>query len=235
MSSRASPLRPPLGFTLAEVLVVGFIGLVVLGLMMQLLLPSVWMFRVESARSEAQQACLLVANRLQQSLLNSSVESIYVGADPVSISFQEVAETGQPFDVVSGAPVLAPYFRVIWYDAPTRRVLMKVWPPEPPASAAMTTPFDFAAPSAKPQRILYGADQQAIINGPSNGREQVMARNVERLYLTDYGNDADNDMNLLTPPLEMTIECSVDTSMQGTKTKEVYTTTIKVVPRTVRW
>jgi len=222
------------GFTLAEILVVAFIGVVVIGLCMELLLPSVWMFRVESARSEAQQASLLLVNRLKNELLNSVMDSIYVGRDPVAVVFQQVAPSSQPFDVASGAPVLTDYWRVYHYDVGSRRVIFRKWPPEPPATLSLMHTYPFTA-SDQAVRLLYQQDLQAIVAHTPNRSVQVMARNVDAVYITDYGNDLDNDLNLLTPPLEISLTCSVDTSMRGAITKESFTASTRVIPRSVRY
>lgn len=226
--------RQRAGFSLAEILVVAFIGLVVMGLCMELLLPSVWMFRVESARSEAQQASLLVVNRMKNELLNSVMDSIYVGRDPVAVVFQQIAETSQPFDTASGSAVLADRWRLYHFDRTSGRVLTRYWPPTPPGAVALMHNYAFATGN-QPVRLLYQQDLQTIVAHRPNRTEQVMARNVDALYITDYGNDADNNLDLLSPPLEISLTCSVDTSMRGSITRESFTATTKVIPRSTRY
>ncbi len=213
---------------------VGFIALVVMGLCMELLLPSIWMFRVESARSDAQQSSLLVVNRLKNELLNSLMDSIYVGDAPVAVVFQQVVTSSQPFDTASGSALLADRWRLYYYDTQTRRVLAKYWPPDPVVAVSLLHNYPFAT-SNQPVRLLYQQDLNTIVAHAPNRSEQVMARNVEALYITDYGNDADHNLNLLTPPIEISLTCSVDTSMRGATTKESFTATTKVIPRGTRY
>lgn len=212
----------------------GFIALVVMGLCMELLLPSVWMFRVESARSDAQQASLLLVSRLKNELLNTVMDSVYVGDAPVAVSFQPVVTSSQPFDTASGSALLADRWRIYHYDTKSRRVLARFWPPDPPATVTLLGTYPFAT-SNQPVRLLYQQDLNTIVKHAPNRSEQVMARNVEALYITDYGNDDDNNLNLLTPPIEISLTCSVDTSMRGAITKESFTASTKVIPRGVRY
>ena len=64
-------------FTLAEVIVAVFLLATVLGLVIGLLFPSMFMFRAEAARGDAQQAAMVLTTKLQRALLNTSQQRIW--------------------------------------------------------------------------------------------------------------------------------------------------------------
>lgn len=212
------------GFTIAELLVVGFLSGVVLFLIAQLLIPSLLLFRLESARTEVQQSTLLLVQRLQRQLMNAAVESVTLVSDPPAIAFQEVPEQDS-FDVSTGRPRMSNHYVVYWYDARTRRVLSKQWPPAPPD----IPDYDFSEPF-EPRPLKEGHVKALLLQ--TNGTERVVAREVESLILTDDDGDAD----LLHPPLVVTVTCTADASGGGgPERKETYTMTTRILCRNGRW
>lgn len=214
------------GFTLPEILVVMFLSLTVLTMLAGLLVPSVWMWRVESARGDAQQAVMMVTTRLQRMLLNSQVETVTIAQDKKAISFQEIVESGVPFDATTGMPIMQNRFRVFFLDA-KKRVVMKTWGPSegPPVLSG----YDFTDTAKHPQRLSLPDLEQ--IRATPNGKEQVIARNVSVFNVTD----ADDDLTLLDPPIRCIVECAVDTSQQGAVTNQTCRMQVSVNPRSLRW
>lgn len=203
------------GFTVPEILVAAFLGLVVLGMMAQILVPSMLMFRVQSARSDVQQAPLAVVHCLSRALLNTQVESITVLSAPTAVCWREVDEDA-PFDISSGRPRLRPAFSVLYHEPSTKLVWIKRWPPDPPS-----LPVTFAGDDPP----LLSADRLRSVVGARNGTERVLARNVTAL--TVAGDDP--GASLLVLPLRVSVTCVAPDR------DDKLTLTARVSPRSVRW
>lgn len=217
-------MRRRAGFTLAELLVVAFLSGVVLFLIAQLLVPSLLLFRLESARTEVQQTTLMVVQRLQRQLMNAALESVTVISEPPAVAFQEVPEQDS-FEVSSGRPRMSNYYVLYWYDAKTRRVLSKQWPPKPPDIPG----YDFAEPF-EPRPLPEGHLKAILLQ--SNGTERVVAREVDSFVVTDD----DGDPEPMHPPLVVTLTCSADASGGGgAERKETYSMTTRILCRNGRW
>lgn len=224
------------GFTLAEILVVAFLGAIVLFLLGQLLVPSAILFRMQTAKADVHQGALVFTYWVDRHLSNSALETVTIvpwpkPVDPLvasspAISFREISES-DPYDGVTGVAKMLPEFRILWFDEPNHRVVIKRWPPDPP-----TLTFDFTTPGAIP--CLSPEDLAQICNG-ENGSERVLVKNVESLVITDD----DGDLTQLTPPLRLTITCAEtgrdQRAVQDEKATERFTMTARVTPRNVRW
>lgn len=204
------------GFTLPEVLTVALLMGIVLFLLGALFYPTAKLFRTQDAASETQQGVLLFVQRVEEGLLNTQLETVTVGLNVPCISWQQ-PNPENPYSAADGTPIMAPRFTILTYDAPTGRVLTREYD-----VAASTDP-------KKPQRLAVDVlETQA---GVRDGKERVLCRNVSGLEITDQ----DGDPVLLDPPLRLTVECAIDTSMQGAITEERFTMTTRVSPRSSRW
>lgn len=213
-------MRGGRGFTLPELLVVGFLGGVVLFLIAQLLVPSLLLFRLESARTEVQQSTLILVQRLQRQLMNAPLESVTLVAEPPAVAFQEIPEQ-DAFDVSTGRPRMSSHYVLYWYDAKSRRVWSKQWPPQPPA----IPDYDFSEPF-EPLPLKEGHVKAILLQ--TNGTERVVAREVDSVQFTDD----DGDPEIMHPPLVVTVTCSAETSSDR---KETYTMTTRILCRNGRW
>ena len=214
-------------FSLPEVLVVMFLSGTVLSMIAALLLPSLWMWRVESARGEAQQGVMMVTSRLHRMLMNSQLETVTIAPDHAAIGFQEIVENGAPFDATTGMPIMQDRFRVFFLDAAQKRVVTKTWgPTQPPPNLAG---YDFSKTATNPQRLSV-ADLQQIC-ATQNGTEQVLARNVSIFNVTD----SDGNPQILDPPISCHVECKIETSQQGTIDSQTCRMDMSANPRNMRW
>lgn len=215
-------------FTLAEVIVAVFLLATVLGLVIGLLFPSMFMFRAEAARGDAQQAAMVLTTKLQRALLNTSLEWVTISTLPVAVAYRET-NPDSPYDPASGAAVFQPYFQIIRYDAATKKVFQRPWPPGPPepTSPSLEQPYDFGHTNMSKLTL---ADLSTICHSPGT-KERTLADHVESLVLTDQ----DGDPGLLHPPLRIGAICVVENPSQGNRSKERYQLEVSVTPRCQRW
>lgn len=218
-TSRRAP-----GFTLIEILVVCFLSVIVLLLMMQLMLPSVLLFKTESSRSEAQQNVLILVHRLESQLNNSQLASVTILPDYGAISFQQLVEA-DPFASDTGKPRQQDSFTIYFYDSTAQTVYHKRWPPGPPNFGST---YDFSD-ATKPQRLTQAHLEQICLT--RTGDERVVGRHISTWEVDDDDNSPFN----LNPPLRLTLTCSVEASGQGRDRFEEFTMTSRITPRNVVW
>lgn len=214
------------GFTLTELLVVMFLSIIVLFLVGQLVIPSLLLFNMESAATEAQQGTFILMGRLRQDLLNTEVDTVTISQDPVAISFQEVEEA-IPFDSTTGLPNLENRFTVYYWNQADQVVYRRTWPPNPPD---LGSAYDFSNPT-RPLRLT--PDHLRTITEQPNDRLRVIARNVSEFVVEDD----DADPTLLHPPFRVKVTCTVNNNRAGQGDAKVETATLetKIMPRNVRW
>jgi len=215
-------------FTLAEVLVSVFLFGTVMAMVLGILFPSLFMFKAESARSDAQQSAMLLTTRLQRALLNSATEWVTLASDPMAVSYREV-NPNSPYDPGSGAARWQPSFQIVRYDAARRKVYEKAWPPAPPSTSdsSLQQNYDFSHPTLSKLTI---ADLVLICQHPYD-KERTLADHVESFIVTDQ----DGDITMLQPPLKISAVCSVANNGQGRQTVERYRLDVSVTPRCQRW
>ena len=228
--------RRTVGFTLAEMLVVAFLAGVVLFLLAQLLVPSAILFRMQTAKADVHQGGLVFTYWVQRHLSNSALDTVTItpwpkveGATvpgPPAISFREVLES-DPYDAVTGAAKFQARFRVLYFDEPGHRIVVREWPPTPP-----NLTFDFEV--TNPRMALSPPDLSQIC-GSLSDTDRVLVKNVESLVITD----ADDDLTHLTPPLSLTVTCAEEgrdqRSAADDKHVEHFKMTARVTPRNTRW
>lgn len=200
----------------------------VMALVIGLLFPSMFLFKAESARGDAQQAAMLLTTRLQRGLLNSSIEWVTLSATPVAVSFREI-NPSSPYNPVDGTAQWLPCFQIVRFDAAAHKVFQKAWPPGPPEPNAGTLDqaYDFGHWALPKLTINDLAD---ICNAPAP-KERTLADSVESLSITDQ----DGEPGLLHPPFTIAAVCSVPNHGQGKQTVERYELTVSVTPRCQRW
>ncbi|MFN8611241.1 MAG: type II secretion system protein [Vulcanimicrobiota bacterium] len=216
------------GFSLAELTVAIFLLATVLGLVVGVLFPSLFMFRAESARGDAQQAAMILTTKLQRALLNTSLEWVTVSNLPVAVAYREV-DPANPYDAASGAANFQRLFQIIRYDGGLKKVYQRPWPPGPPdpTSPSLEQPYDFNHVNMSK---LTPGDLATICHAPSS-RERTLADHVESLILTDQ----DENLTQLSPPLKIVATCTVDNFSEGRKSTERYQLEVSVSPRCQRW
>lgn len=215
-------------FTLPELIVALFLLGTVLALVMGLLFPSLFMFRAEAARGDAQQAAMILTTKLQRALLNTSLEWVTITTSPVAVAYREVNPEA-PYDPASGAASFLPNFQIVRYDSGAQKVYQRPWPPGPPEPTASTLqqPYDFSQVN---MGKLAAADLGLICHQDYD-KQRTLADHVESLIITDQ----DDAPELLNPPLKIVATCSVDNFSSGRKSTERYQLAISVTPRCQRW
>ena len=200
----------------------------VLALVLGVLFPSLFMFRSEAARGDAQQAAMVLTTKLQRALLNTSLEWVTISTTPVAVAYREV-NPDSPYDPASGAASFLPQFQIIRYEAGAQKVYQRPWPPGPPEPTApsLQQPYDFSHVNLSKLTI---PDLGAICHQVSP-QQRTLADHVESLVITDQ----DASPELLNPPLKIVATCSVDNFSSGRKSTERYQLEVSVTPRCQRW
>jgi len=205
---------------------------VVMSLGMQLMLPSLAMFRVQNARSEAQQGAIIATHWINHSILNSIIDSVTVGTSPVSISFCGINEA-DPYDTSTGKPKPEARFTILWHDAAERKLKVRQWPPAPPPPPAPPEFTDYLLGTAENPLALTAADLRTICTSSYTGY-RVLARNVESFSIDDEDGSA---TDIISPPLRFSIVCASWAGARGQEDRqeERFSMTTQVYPRITRW
>lgn len=222
------------GFTVPEVLTVAFLIGIVFFLVAQLMVPSVMLFRIQSARSDVQQGGLIFVSWINKAISNSMLDTVTVNTKPVSISFIEMNET-DPYDTASGKPKLMNRFTILWFDEKERKVKYRYWPPAPPPPPSAPVPATYPFATSEDPLALNSQDLTAICN-TYYSQTKILAKNVEYLKIDDDDGDA---TTVIHPPLRFTIVCSAQSgtrrNINQNEKEEKFCITTQVYPRTNRW
>lgn len=203
-----------------------FLLAMIMGMLAQLFLPSMWMFQKEMAITEVHQCVMVAMRRLTVGLLNTSLETVTLVKDPApaatipaALSFIEV--TGFS---ASGSPVLGNRFEIHYFDRPKGQLKQRFWAPgQYPTLAGYT----FGQPNPP---VLSVADLWQICRNPDPVRpDRVVARNLTEVILTDD----DNNLSLLNPPLLLSVSASVAVSSSQGRV-EKWSLSTRVTPRSMR-
>ena len=220
------------GFTISEILVVMFLSMIIMVMLGQLFMPSVWMFQHEQSTIEVRHNVLVVLRRLTQSLTNTALETVTLATDPAPtasipnmVSYIEVIGFGS-----SGAPIFGNRFDVFFFDRPGRRVMQRTWAP-PVDQPTLTGSYTFGGITPP---CLTATDLAQVCMHPDTARpNRVVARDIEAFVITDD----DNKTTLLHPPLVISVNGSVPVSLASASDKpreEKWSLTTRVTPRSVR-
>ncbi len=204
------------GYTLLEVIVASSLMLVILSLMVALLVPSFSLFRRQSGKSDSYRACLLLVHRFQQELQNSMLETVTIAVDHQAVAWQ-LGNVDPPFSASSGQPIMADRFSVLFYETQEQKVYLQ----QAAGSAG--------GPSTIPQRLTLPEIDFCRSNTDSSRR--VMAHSITDFRVTDD----DNNLDLMRPPLHLSLTCVIETTGTETNDEESFTLTASVTPRSVRW
>ena len=122
------------------------IGLLVTGALLQLYLPSMWLFLQQNDLAQAQQQTVVALDRIRGGLLNTLPETVSVQASLKGLAWRP-QDPNTPFDPL-GNPLLANQFAVYWWDPPSGKLFSLdhsppgyPWsPPGPLADAGFPAP-----------------------------------------------------------------------------------------------
>lgn len=203
------------GFTLIEVLVSFTILLLAMGMIVVLFVSSMSLFRRQSGKSDSYRNCMMLVEKFQLSILNSQMETLTVALDGGAVSWQEFEEA-QPFSGTTGDARMSPDFGVIYWDDTTQKVYYtraegEGGAPDEPAILDLAT-LDLA-------------------RNVSSKASRVLASKIVQFNVTDK----DGNVEIIEPPLRMSMTCEVDTNGQETNDVEVFQLSTSVTPRSRRW
>lgn len=199
-------------------LVAAVISLVVLGVIFQLLVPSLSLFKSQMAFSQSHQSALLSAQRLKREITNTSVSTMTVSSDGYSVALAP-RPGAAPFDSSGGGRYRSEFVIYFW-DPTSQKLQQKRWPRGGDSVPSGT----FGGPN--PPRL--SESQLGSIIGSVNGSERVIASNISVFSIQDSGSDP----VLLEPPFQIAITCSVPTQSDKNEDYEVF---LQVAPRSVEW
>lgn len=222
--------RSTAGLTLAELLTVVFLLAVVFTMVAQVMVPSAYLFHIQSTRSNVQQGPLLFTHHVQKAIINTQAESITYIQNPTALSWVDVRDDG--FDAVTGCPRQDPRFSILYYDAAGGRIWRKTWPPGPPVSPDVAV-YDFVA--AREPLALSMKDLRTIC-ATVNGTDRVLVKDVVELTIQD-GADQASSTGALVLPLRFSITCEARAAIARSSDtqKERFTLESQVEPRSLRW
>lgn len=217
MRSRVSAHLSRGGFTLPEILVAASLLAILVALMVALLVPSFSLYRRQSGKSDTYRTCHLLVEKFTQGLLNSQLETVTILDDSQAISWQQ-GQPDPPFSATSGQTLMSNRFHALHWDMVAGRVIME----------------DFELSSAESSSVLPTRLEPAQLAGLRTSispTERVVALNVTQFAI----NDNDDNLELLHPPLRLSITCTVSTRGTATNDEENFSMEASVTPRSRRW
>lgn len=201
----------PRGITLIEVMIASGLLLLVTVMMIALLLPAFSLFRKQGGQSDAYRACLQTVERFRVEMLNTQLESLTLTPDRQAISWQET-QFEPPFSGTSGEPLMSDVFTVLHHR--DSQVLL-----------TRTEPSG-AGPSTIPSRLSL--EEVATLRARQT---RTLARDITAFEVRDN----DPDSPFVTPPIRMSLTCTVDSRGTATLDEESFSMDVTVTPRSARW
>ncbi|MBX3170474.1 MAG: hypothetical protein KF760_23915 [Candidatus Eremiobacteraeota bacterium] len=207
------------GTTLLELVVaIGLLGVVTF-LLMQLFLPSMWMFNRQQSNSESFQNSMFLTQRLQIELTHSCWETVtLVQNQPAAgvawaLSLRPVLR----YAASSGNPIVEERFLVYFHNPEQKKVYFFPWVPVVPAGEEF------------PLKLTPAALSAACLNSQNVRERRMLTRYVSEFSFTDR----DGSLTILDPPLQFHLVVQVpDANNRGVETT---TTDIPLQCRNVRW
>jgi hypothetical protein len=197
--------------TLVEVLVTFGLLLLVLGMLVALLLPGFALFRKQGGQSDAYRTCLQTVERFRVEMLNTQIECLTLAPDHQAIGWQKT-QLDPPFSGTSGEALMSDVFEVIHYR--DNRVLLTQ--SEPTGIAATTIP----------SRLSF--EQMDVLRATET---RTLARDITAFSIRDQ----DPDSPLVSPPIRLSLTCTVSTKGRATNDVESFSMDASVTPRSQRW
>lgn len=206
-------------FTIMELMVaMGLLG-VVSFLLLQLFLPSMWMFNRQQSNSESFQNSMFLTQRLQIELAHSCWETVtLVQNQPAvgvgwALSFRPVLR----YSASSGNPIVEESFLVYFHNPEQKKVYFFPWVPVVPAGEEF------------PSKLTQTALLAACLNSQNVRDRRMLTRYVEEFAFADR----DGALTILDPPLQFHLVVKVpDADGRGFETT---TTDIPLQCRNSRW
>ncbi|MBS2033860.1 hypothetical protein JST97_02680 [bacterium] len=207
------------GWTLLELMVgIGLLG-VVLFLLLQLFLPSMWMFNRQQSNSESFQNSMFLTQRLQIELTHSCWETVTLTQNQPpegvgwALSFRPVLR----YSASSGNPIVEENFQVYFHQPEQKKVYFFPWVPVVPAGEEF------------PLKLTPAALLAACLNSQNVRKRRMLTRYVSEFSFADR----DGSVTILDPPLQFHLVVQVPNS--DGRGLETTTTDVPLQCRNVRW
>lgn len=205
------------GFTLPEILVAATLMVILVALMVALLVPSFSLFRRQSGKSDTYRSCHLLVEKFTQGLMNTQLETVTILTDGQAISWQQGQAT-PPFSAASGQTLMVNRFHALHWASEQSRVIME--------NEEVTS---LESSSVLPARME--PTQLASLRTALSPTERVVAHHVTSFRITDN----DDNLELLHPPLKLSVTCTVSTRGTATNDEEEFSMEASATPRSRRW
>lgn len=220
-------------FSLLEVLVAAGLALLVLVLLAELFLPSLWLYQKEQAQSEVHQSALLLQQKLEREFSNTCLETVTilpVGNDWLlswaSVDSYNPATRGPLYDREG-------QFSLACYRAATRQFQFGKGKHE-------DIPLErFGTDSSQAPRLSNQQLQEVFANsgkGKLTTPLRTLVRNLAEFSVSDK--DDDTDFAIFFPPLQfhMVTRAIIPAPTSTTQPRqEQAELTCKLTPRVRRW
>lgn len=203
------------GFTLVEVIVSFGLLILATGMMVMLFIPSMSLFRRQTGKSDSYRGCLMLMEKFNIGVMNSQMESVTVHPTGDAIAWQLV-EDSPPFSGTSGDALMSENFAILYYKEDEKKVYYKI--------------YESGSSTSDQPRALGNGELEAAIDANAS-RTRVIGRNIVEFDITDK----DGDLDILEPPLSLSIVSEIDTRGQETNDEETFGMEISVTPRSMRW
>ncbi len=207
------------GFTLLELMVaMGLLG-VVSFLLMQLFLPSMWMFNRQQSNSESFQNSMFLTQRLQIEMAHSCWETVTLvqNQPPAGVGWALSYRPVLSYSASSGNPIVEDSFLVYFHHPEQKKVYFFPWVPAVPAGEEF------------PIKLTPAALLAACLNSQNVPQRRMLTRYVSEFSFADR----DDNLTILDPPLRFHLLVQVPSS--DGRGVETTTTDIPLQCRNVRW
>lgn len=180
------------GWTLIELLVASVLGVLLLGMTVSFLIPSMRYSGEGAARAEVQQQAIMALNAMEADLRTTSVSGLTISygnqTAPPGFAVQPVEDVTQ-----RGAQVWKLGLYVSYWDKTEGRLVRETWPPTPPGSLQTTLV------NTEPNRIT-DPDFLGLVSN-KNGSERYLASGVTNFTVRHAGIST----TAITPPITLNV------------------------------
>ena len=209
------------GFTIVEMLVVGGLLLIVMGLVASAMIPSFTLFQNELAGTELFQSALMLTQRFKGEVANSMATTMTVDPDNTRLAFLTKDEM-LPMEPGAAKARWGRSFVLFYYEPDKKRIVRKLWPA--PGQSPPVGLFD----GPLPPRL--NVTQMRAATSQRNGTERTMVWNCEECRF--YDSDTTDNLNL---PVRLEFVVTQEARKGGSEDLLKRTLAVEAYPRSMEW
>ena len=220
-------------FSLLEVIVAAGLALLVLVLLAELFLPSLWLYQKEQAQSEVHQSALLLQQKLERELTNTCLETLTILPDGndwllswAAVDAYNPATRGPLYDREGE-------FTLARYQAATRQFQFGKGKHD-------DIPLDRFGTNSPQAPRLSNQQLKEVFNNTGKGKLthplRILVRNLAEFTVSDK--NGDTDFSIFFPPLQFHIltRATIPTPTSSSQPRqEQAELTCTLTPRVRRW